>query len=33
MSRKHPQNGPSLSKAPHKKQKPLTEKEIKDYCK
>ena len=28
MSRKHPQNGPSLSKAPHKKQRPLAEKEI-----
>jgi hypothetical protein len=31
MSRKHPQNGPSLSKAPHKKQKPLTEKEIAEH--
>jgi hypothetical protein len=27
MSRKHPQNGPSFSKAP-KKQKPLDEKEL-----
>lgn len=28
MSRKHPQDGPSLSKAPHKKRKPLTDKEL-----
>ncbi|MBX9645534.1 MAG: hypothetical protein K2X57_00585 [Xanthobacteraceae bacterium] len=28
MSRKHPQNGPSLSKGPHKKQKPLDDKEL-----
>ncbi|MCA1530866.1 hypothetical protein [Bradyrhizobium yuanmingense] len=28
MSRKHPQNGPSFSKAPHKKHKPLDEKEL-----
>jgi hypothetical protein len=28
MSRKHPQNGPSLSKAPYKKQKPLTDEEL-----
>jgi hypothetical protein len=28
MSRKHPQNGPSFSKAPHKKEKPLNEKEL-----
>jgi hypothetical protein len=28
MSRKHPQNGPSLSKAPPKKQKLLNDKEV-----
>ncbi len=28
MSRKHPQNGPSLSKAPAKKKKPLTDEEL-----
>lgn len=28
MSRKHPQNGPSFSKAPHKKEKPLDEREL-----
>jgi hypothetical protein len=28
MSRKHPQNGPSLSKAPHKKRRPLSDKEL-----
>ena len=28
MSRKHPQNGPSLSKAPYKKPKPLTDEEL-----
>ena len=28
MPRKHPQNGPSLSKAPYKKQKPLGDKEL-----
>lgn len=28
MRRKHPQNGPSLSKAPQKKQKPLDDKAL-----
>ena len=28
MSRKHPQNGPSLSAAPYKKPKPLTDEEL-----
>jgi hypothetical protein len=28
MSRKHPQNGPSLSKAPYKKRKPLSDEEL-----
>jgi hypothetical protein len=28
MSRKHPQNGPSFSKAPYKKAKPLTDEEL-----
>jgi hypothetical protein len=28
MSRKHPQNGPSLSKAPHKKRKSLSDEEL-----
>jgi hypothetical protein len=28
MSRKHPQNGPSLSKVPHEKRKPLSDEEL-----
>lgn len=28
MTRKHPQNGPSFSKAPHKKHKPLSDDEL-----
>jgi hypothetical protein len=28
LSRKHPQNGPSLSDAPSKKQKPMTDQEL-----
>lgn len=28
MSRKHPRNGPSLSKAPYKKPKPLSDEEL-----
>jgi hypothetical protein len=28
MSRKHPQNGPSLGKAPYKKSKPLSDEEL-----
>ena len=31
MSRSHPQNGPSLSKATYKKPKPLSDEELAEY--
>ena len=31
VSRNHPQNGPTFSKAPYKKRKPLTDEELAEY--